>query len=76
VRVRLPSGLILEDVTIHCGDEGCWAGMPSKPMLDAGGQLVRDASGKVRYVNLINFSTRARRQAMSRLHAKYPAVFD
>jgi DNA-binding cell septation regulator SpoVG len=51
--VRLPSGLVLHDVTLHQGEDGCWVGMPSKPMLDADGNVVRDARGKVRYVNLI-----------------------
>lgn len=75
--VRLPSGLVLHDVTLHQGEDGCWVGMPSKPMLDADGNVVRDERGRIRYVNLINFSTRARRNALSQqilaaVQAKYP----
>jgi DNA-binding cell septation regulator SpoVG len=80
-RVRLVSGMILEDVGIHQGVDGCWVSMPSKPMIDARGAVVRDERGKIRYVNLVNFATRAKRDQLTQMIleavlTKFPQAFD
>jgi len=58
-RVRFPSGLIFEDVSVHRNDGRAWASPAAKPMLDSKTlQVVRDpATDKVKYVQLISFAT-------------------
>lgn len=67
-KIRLASGMILNDVAIHVsGDNKLWAAPPSKPMLDREGQVLRDAEGKIRYVPLIAFATKEQRDRFSSL---------
>lgn len=81
-RVQLRSGMILEDVSIFRGDDGrCWIGMPAKPMIDRDGSVIRDERGKVKYLSMINFNTRATRdnlsdQIIAAVAAKFPEAFD
>ena len=81
VRVRLGSGLILEDVGVFRGTDGCWVSMPSKPLIDAAGELVRDEAGKIKYLSMVNFTDRRVRDELSRqiieaLSVKFPGLLD
>jgi DNA-binding cell septation regulator SpoVG len=81
VRVRLASGLILEDCGIFRGDDGCWVSMPAKPMIDAAGAVVRDEAGKIKRLAMVNFTTRSRRDALTRqilaaLARRFPRALD
>jgi DNA-binding cell septation regulator SpoVG len=46
--LRLPSGLVLHEVSVHHRDGNWWLAMPARPMLQDGNAL-RDHAGKVRY---------------------------
>jgi len=57
--VRLRSGLTINDVVLHAKDGKAWASLPSKPMLDREGQVVRDAAtGKVKYAPMLEWASR------------------
>jgi hypothetical protein len=67
-KVRLASGMIVNDVAIHVGgDNKVWAAPPSKPMLDREGHVLRDPEGKIRYVPMIEFATKEHRDRFSAL---------
>jgi DNA-binding cell septation regulator SpoVG len=55
VKVQLPSGLIVCDVTILRGPNGLWAAPPSKPLINRDGIALKDAAGKIRYASVISF---------------------
>jgi len=82
VRVNCPSNLVLGELAVHRGADGCWLSMPAKPMLDANGVAMRDERGKIRYAApLISFTTRAARdrfaqQVLQALHEQYPGALD
>ena len=65
VKVELPSGMILADVTILSGDRGPWASPPSKPMIDRDGAAMKDAAGKVRYSPIVEFASKEVRDRFS-----------
>jgi hypothetical protein len=46
--LRLPSGLELSEIAVHCRDGRWWLSMPARPMLTDGVAL-RDQAGKIRY---------------------------
>lgn len=48
VKVELPSGMIIADVTVLMGERGPWASPPSKSMIDRDGVAMKDANGKLR----------------------------
>lgn len=54
-KVELPSGLIINDVTILSGERGPWASPPSKPMVDRNGVVMKDSNRKLRYTPIIDF---------------------
>jgi hypothetical protein len=64
--VQLPSGMIVEDVSVHVSSGKPWASPPSKPMLDRNGVAVRDDKGKIKYAPIISFATRELRDRFSR----------
>lgn len=64
-RVELPSGMILNDVTIMSGDRGPWASPPSKPMIGRDGTVMKDGSGKTKYSPIIEFSSKDLRDRWS-----------
>jgi len=52
--------LDIKDVALHQKGESRWAQLPAKPMIDKAGAVIRDAStGKIKYVNIFEFTDRA-----------------
>ena len=64
-KVELPSGMILNDVTILSGDRGAWASPPSKPMIDRDGIAMKDANGKLKYSPVVEFASKEVRERFS-----------
>lgn len=58
-KVRLPSGLILRDVTVHVSNGKAWAATPSKPILDQEGRHKTGDDGKKQYAFIVEWETRA-----------------
>jgi hypothetical protein len=65
VCVRLPEGIILQDVAIHVRDGKSWASPPGRPMVDRDGRQLKDAAGKRRFSQTLTFTSRAHRDAFS-----------
>ena len=58
--------LHIADITVHRHESGkMWCGMPGKPRLDRDGNLVRAASGKPEYSQVLWFEGRAVSDAFS-----------
>ena len=64
-KVTMPSGMILADVSIHVDTERAWAMPSSKVMLDRNGSVMRDATGKIRYVPIVLFASKQLRDRFS-----------
>ena len=56
--ILLPNGLQISDVAIFRKDSTRWAQLPSEPMRDTDGQLLKDDRGKVRYRAPLKWKTR------------------
>src|SRR4051812_19189494 len=56
--VLLPIGLQISDVGIFTKEGRSWAQLPSEPMRDADGQLVKDDRGKTRYRSPLKWATK------------------
>jgi len=56
--------LTVRDVAVHTKGERCWAQLPAKPQLKDGA-LVKGEDGKVQYIHLMHFDTRAVSDAFS-----------
>lgn len=56
--ILLPSGLQIAEVGIFQKDGRSWAQLPSEPMRDAAGQLLKDDRGKTRYRSPLKWATR------------------
>ena len=79
-KVELPSGMILNDVTILTGAHGPWASPPSKPMVGRDGTVMKGDDGKVRYTPIVEFTSKEIRTRWSdsvieALRAARPEVF-
>jgi hypothetical protein len=79
--VKLPNGLVINDIVVGEANGRQWALLPSKPLLDRDGNLVRDTGGKIRYSSVVEWDLAELRQEFSRrvvslVHAQYPAAFD
>ena len=67
--------LTIKDVAIHVKGDSRWAQLPSKPMIDRDGAVIRDReTGKIAYANIFEFTDRATRDAFS--HAVIAALID
>lgn len=80
-KIVLPSGMILSDVAIHVSHGAAWASPASKPMVSRDGMVVKDASGKVRYVPIVSFASKELRDRFSgavieALRASYPEALE
>ena len=81
-RVRFPSGLILDEISVHTAPSGkAWAIPPARPQLDAEGRALRDERGKVKYSPLIGFAdleTRGRwsAQIIEALRQSHPRALE
>src|SRR6516225_9190203 len=60
--VEMPSGLVISDIPVFLKDGNTISvGVPSKPLVDAGGTQLRDQDNKRRYAPTISFATPAAR---------------
>lgn len=64
-KTELPSGMVIADVTVLIGERGPWASPPSKPMVDRDGVVMKDQNGKIRYVPVIEFTSKEVRNKFS-----------
>jgi hypothetical protein len=72
--------LSVRDVAVHQKGESRWAQLPAKPQVKDG-ELVKNEDGKVQYVHIMDFDSRAVRDAFSAavinaLLEFAPAAFD
>ena len=59
------AGLVINDVAIFQKDGARWAQLPSEPMRDRGGQVLKDGRGKTRYRSAIKWKTRELQERFS-----------
>lgn len=63
-----PSGMILAECPVLNGPNGPWVGTPGKPQLGSDGTAARDpATGKIKYVQVVSFSSKHERNRWSEL---------
>ena len=79
--VRLPIGLVISDIVVGEANGRQWALLPSKPMIDRDGNLLRDPSGKIRYSPVVEWGSRELQQEFSRcvvalVRSRHPDAFD
>ena len=55
----------IHGVTVHESHGKRWASLPSKPMLDKAGNVLRDERGKVRYSPVLEFTDKETRDRFS-----------
>jgi hypothetical protein len=60
--LKLPSGLVLRECSLHEQGEKRWVGLPGKPQLDEDGRQRIGADGKKLYTPIVELS-RERREA-------------
>jgi hypothetical protein len=65
VKIEMPSGLVIADVTVLGGERGAWASPPSKPMLGRDGIALKDQNGKIKYCPIIEFTSKEVRDRFS-----------
>jgi hypothetical protein len=63
--VRLPNGLEIAGIGIFQKDGAAWAQLPSEPMRNTGGEVLKDERGKVRYRSPLKWSSRRLQEAWS-----------
>jgi hypothetical protein len=59
--------LKIRDVAIHQKGEARWAALPAKPQIKDGALLKDPATGKIQYTPVMEFDSRAVRDAFSRV---------
>ncbi len=64
-KIEFPSGMVMDEVLVFQAAGRRWAMPPGRPMVDAAGVVLRDANGKPRYVQLIDFVDKAARSRWS-----------
>jgi len=77
--VRLGRALTIHDVSVLASGGRVWASMPAKPLIGPDGMVQRDAKGKVRYAQLLEWDDKASRdrwsaavvEAVEREHGKF-----
>jgi len=50
--------LLIKDVTLHSNKGKRWAGLPAKPRINAGGEIMKDERGKILYTPVIEWTNR------------------
>jgi hypothetical protein len=60
-RLQLPSGLIINNLTLHQKGDKRWVGLPGVPQIEAGRHRVDPATGKPAYTPTLEISDRQRR---------------
>lgn len=56
--IRLGKSMKIRDVGVHEKDGKRWASLPSKPMIGGDGTAIRDDSGKIKYVAIVEWMNR------------------
>jgi hypothetical protein len=79
-KVQFPSGTILLDVRLMYTRDW-WVAPPSRPMIGRDGTVLRDANGKIRYSEIIEFASKEIRNRWSAaivdaLRTAHPEVFE
>jgi hypothetical protein len=79
--VSLPSGLILHDAAVHSRDDSWWVSPASRPQIGRDGTVLKDDAGKVKYVPVVSFQSKAVRDRFSAgvidaLRLAHPEVFQ
>jgi hypothetical protein len=78
--IRLPNGLIINDVAIGESDAGQWALLLSKAMMDRYCNITRDPNNEIRYAPVGEWAGAVQRKKFSErvasVKAEYPTVFD
>jgi hypothetical protein len=74
-------GLTIADISVHTKNESRWVSLPSKPLVDRGGMVMRDEAGKIRYVPVLSWRTRQVAEWFSHavieaLLGAHPGAFD
>jgi hypothetical protein len=62
---QMPSGMIMNEISVHSSNGKLWASPPSKPMVGRDGIALKDENGKVKYSPLIAFSDKSVRDKWS-----------
>jgi hypothetical protein len=80
-RVRMPSGMIFHDVSIHNSNGAWWASPASKPQINREGTCLRGKDDKVLYVPIVSFATRELRERFSgaiieAIRRSHPEIFE
>lgn len=57
--VRLPSGMRLHDVTVYMAGANAWALPAGKPQIDRHGTAICGGDGKIKYIPVVSFETKA-----------------
>jgi hypothetical protein len=66
VRVRFPSGMIIDEIEVHVLDGHAWAAPPSRVVVDAtSGTALLDADGELCWQPLIRFANENVRDSWS-----------
>jgi hypothetical protein len=60
-RLQLPSGLIINNLTLHQKGAKRWVGLPGVPQIEAGRHRIDPATGKPAYTPALEISDRQRR---------------
>ena len=73
--------LTIQDCPVHDTQGRKWCGLPSKPMVDSDGTVKRDEGGKIKYVPLLQWATKAASDRFSdsviaALQEKHPDAFN
>jgi hypothetical protein len=63
--LRLVSGLVIRDCTLHEKNGKRWVSFPARPQLEDGRQRVDQVTGKPAYSTIIEIPDRARRDAFN-----------
>ena len=73
--------LRIDDVAIHQKGDSRWASLPSRPLLDRGGAVLRDEAGEIKYASILQWADRKTADRFSdalvaELLARHPDAFD
>lgn len=50
--------LLIKDVTVHASNGRRWTGLPAKPRIATGGEVMKDDKGKILYTPVMEWSSR------------------
>jgi hypothetical protein len=64
-RVRMPSGVIFHDVSVHRSNASFWASPAAKPQIGRNGTQLRARDGKGLFVPVVSFATKELRDRFS-----------